>query len=192
MIRITGGKFKGRVIKIPKRLKVRPTRAMVREAIFDMIGPKIVNATVLDLFSGSGLLGLEAKSRGAKQIFFVEQDKTTCKTLKDNIASLTGAHDDPILCNTVYKAIKRLNHTEIKFDIVLMDPPYEMDAVPILNILSTTGIVKTKGWIVVERGKHSLEVIPEGLEEIRKKTYGYSKVYILRLFNLQEEREKTA
>lgn len=179
MIRITGGKFKGRVIRLPKGLKVRPTSSMVREAIFDMIGPKIINATVLDLFSGSGLLGLEAKSRGSKQVFFVEQDKTTCKVLKDNVATLTQLHEDPILCSTAYKALRQLNHAGIRFDIALLDPPYAMDVAPVLNTFSTTGIVKASGWIILERGKHALDTIPGDFVKIKVKTYGYSKVYIL-------------
>ena len=158
---------------------------MVREAIFDMLGPRIIEATVLDLFSGSGLLGLEAKSRGAKQVFFVERDKTTCKILKNNLASFTQLHETPILCNTANKAMKQLLEAGIRFDIVLVDPPYDLNINPVLNTLSSTGIVKPKGWVVVERSKLSLDIMPENFAEIKKKTYGYTRVTIFQLINSQ-------
>ena len=183
MIRITGGDYKGRLIKIPKNQKVRPTRSMVRQAIFNMIGSRILDAVVLDLFSGSGLLGLEAKSRGAKQVFFVENDKLVCKVLKNNLEAIVLRYQDPILCTTAKKALRQFLQAGVRFDIVLMDPPYQMDIGPILNTLSTTGIVNAGGWIVLERGKMTDLTIPEGLAEIKEKTYGYSKIYIFSPLN---------
>jgi len=184
MIRITGGEYKGRLVKIPKGDKVRPTRAMVREAIFNMIGSRILGAVVLDLFSGSGLLGLEAKSRGAGQIFFVEYDKAVCRILRDNLVSLTQYRRDPILCTTAQRALKQFQQAGVRFDIVLMDPPYQMDVMPILKSLSVTGIVKKEGWIVLERGKTlDVNTIPEGLVEVKEKTYGSSKIHILQPLN---------
>ncbi len=179
MIRITGGKFKGRTIKIPKNLKVRPTRSMVREAIFDMIGDRIRGAVVLDLFSGSGLLGLEAKSRGADKVFFVERDRAVCRTLKENLFSLTSLRRDPILCSTVQRALRQLAQAGVSFDIVLMDPPYQMSIDPVLKSLGATGIVTPGGWVILERGKaFPRDSVPDGLTLVKEKTYGSSKVYI--------------
>ncbi|RTZ90518.1 MAG: 16S rRNA (guanine(966)-N(2))-methyltransferase RsmD [Deltaproteobacteria bacterium] len=189
MIRITGGEYKGRLIKIPKNQKVRPTRSMVRQAIFNMIGNRIFDAVVLDLFSGSGLLGLEAKSRGARQVFFVENDKMVCKVLKNNLAAVTQRFRDPILCTTAQKALRQFHQAGVSFDIVLMDPPYQMNVGPVLKSLSSTGIVKAGGWIVLERGKTTELTIPEGLVEIKEKTYGYSKIYIFSPFNPSTESE---
>ncbi len=180
MIRITGGRFKGRSIKTPKGKKVRPTRSMIREAIFNMIGPRIVEATVLDLFSGSGLLGIEAKSRGAAKVFFVEQSRNVCKILRENIASLMEAPEDPVLCLPALKAIKLLHRTGVRFDLVLMDPPYALETGPILNALSATGMLKLEGWIVMERGKLSANAkLPSGLVEIKRKIYGTTTIYVL-------------
>ena len=185
MIRITGGEYKGRLIKIPKNLNVRPTRSMVREAIFNMIGHKIFDAVVLDLFSGSGLLGLEAKSRGARKVFFVERDKAVCRILRRNLSALLPSRQDPILCTTARRALTQFRQAGIKFDIVLLDPPYQMDISPILKSLCTTGIVITEGWIVLERGKTQDELlIPEGLVRIREKTYGTSRIHIFQTVNL--------
>jgi 16S rRNA (guanine(966)-N(2))-methyltransferase RsmD len=152
---------------------------MVREAIFNMIGPIILDAVVLDLFSGSGLLGLEAKSRGAREVFFVEHDKAVCRILRRNLSTLLSTHQSPILCTTAQRALRQFRQAGIRFDIVLLDPPYQMDVNPILKSLCATDIVKAEGWIVLERGKaQDMHIIPEGLIKIREKIYGSSRIYI--------------
>ncbi len=181
MVRITGGKFKGKPLKIPRDPDVRPTRSMVREAIFDILGPHVMAATVLDLFSGSGLLGIEAISRGAKSIYFVEQNRYTCKVLKHNLRSLGECPGSRVFCVPVTRALKRFQQSGSLFDIILMDPPYDMDVAPVLNKIATTGIVKPEGKIVLERSKHVLDIIPESLSIIKRKTYGYTQLIILRL-----------
>ena len=191
MIRITGGTFKGRPLKLPRSLKVRPTRAKVREAIFDMLGPRVVGAQVLDLFAGSGLLGLEALSRGAERIFFVEQDRSTCKTLRDNLTSLTMGHKHPILCNPAHRAIHQLSQSGLNFDIVLMDPPYSLEVHPFLKTLVKAGIVRPEGWIILERSRHTLSHTQPGLEEVKTKTYGYTRVFILKPTPMREKGEKS-
>ncbi len=186
MIRITGGKFKGRTLKVPKGQKVRPTRAMVREAIFNILGPRVPGANILDLFAGSGLLGLEAKSRGARQVFFVEQDRAICKLLKDNIMNIVGGLEDTILCYPVHRALKQIEKDKIKFDIILMDPPYVMEVTPLLNTLVSADIVRLGGVIVLERGKASASGIPSpptGLAEIKRKTYGTTSILIFQTAN---------
>ncbi len=178
MIRITGGALKGRFLKSPQGKKVRPTRSVVREAIFDMLGPRVVGAMVLDLFSGSGLLGLESISRGARQVFFVEQDRFTCRVLKNNIHALCQEYENPILCGPVNTAMKQFMRSRIQFDIVLMDPPYELNINSILRTLSKTDIVKKHGWVIVERSKHSRDIVPESFQEIKQKTYGQTRITI--------------
>ena len=188
MIRITGGKYKGRPLKLPRDPNVRPTRSMVREAIFDILGPDIVGATVLDLFSGSGLLGIEAISRGAGKVFFVERDKLTCKILRHNLRSLEEGKENLILCIPAHRALKRFKQADVFFDIILMDPPYSMNVTPALNKIASTDIVKPEGKIILERSKHALDTIPKVLSVIKRKTYGYTQLIILQPITGNEER----
>ncbi len=190
MIRITGGDFKGRALKLPKGLKVRPTRSKVREAIFNILGPRVIGARVLDLFAGSGLLGLEALSRGAERVFFVEQDKTNCRMLKNNVATLTAGQIHPILCNPAHRALRQLSQSGIDFDIVLMDPPYALDVYTILKALLRGDLVRPQGRIIVERNRHAVDLWPEGLEEIKTRTYGSTRITILRPVQGQKKGER--
>ncbi len=152
---------------------------MVREAIFDMIGPKVMGATVLDLFSGTGLLGLEAMSRGAEEVYFVEQDRQTCGLLKENLSIFCAKPYERLFCMSVERALKQLKSRKAHFDIVLMDPPYALDVAPLLNTLATLGIVNPNGWIVVERETGSLMGgLVESLLEIKRKRYGQTTVYV--------------
>jgi len=178
MIRITGGKWKGRALKTPPGLKVRPTRSMVREAIFNMAGARIVNARILDLFAGSGLLGLEALSRGAREAVFVERDKGSCKVLKNNILKFETVRQTTLLCQDISRAIMRLKQQKRIFDIALLDPPYALPASSVLNTLASAGIMALESWLIIERGKTPITEIPETLQRLRQKKYGDTMIYI--------------
>jgi 16S rRNA (guanine966-N2)-methyltransferase len=119
-MRIIAGTHRGARIAAPKGLATRPTGDRVREAAFNLIGP-VDDARVLDLFAGSGALGLEALSRGAESVTFVESDKTACRTISDNLAKLklTGAR---VTCGDAVSAVRRESR---QYDLILVDPPYE-------------------------------------------------------------------
>jgi 16S rRNA (guanine966-N2)-methyltransferase len=119
-MRIIAGTHRGARIAAPKGAATRPTGDRVREAAFNLIGP-VDGATVLDLFAGSGALGLEALSRGAASVTFVEADRAACRTIADNLAKLklTGAR---ITCADAVWALRQETRA---YDLVLVDPPYE-------------------------------------------------------------------
>ena len=119
-MRIISGSRKGARIAAPKGIATRPTGDRVREAAFNLIGP-VDGAAVLDLFAGSGALGLEALSRGAASVTFVENDRVACRTIADNLAKLklTGAR---VVCADALWTVRRDERT---YDLVLVDPPYE-------------------------------------------------------------------
>jgi 16S rRNA (guanine966-N2)-methyltransferase len=119
-VRIIAGSRKGARIFAPKGSDTRPTGDRVREAAFNLIGP-VEDATVLDLFAGSGAMGLEALSRGAASAVFVESDRDACKTIERNLDKLrvTGA---TVLCRDALQALVSSNRT---YDLVLCDPPYD-------------------------------------------------------------------
>jgi 16S rRNA (guanine966-N2)-methyltransferase len=121
-VRIIAGEHRGRRIDAPKGEKTRPTSDRVRENAFNLIGP-VDDATVLDLFAGSGALGLEALSRGAASCVFVESDRDACRVVNANLDKL-GLHAT-VLCRDVFSALAGERGT---YDLVLCDPPYDFKA----------------------------------------------------------------
>jgi 16S rRNA (guanine966-N2)-methyltransferase len=123
-MRIIAGSRKGARIFAPKGTETRPTGDRVREAAFNLIGPVLIDgATVLDLFAGSGAMGLEALSRGAARATFVESDREACRTINRNLdkLALDGA---TVLCMDALTALRGDARTGTRYDLVLVDPPY--------------------------------------------------------------------
>jgi 16S rRNA (guanine966-N2)-methyltransferase len=123
-MRIIAGSRKGARIFAPKGRETRPTGDRVREAAFNLIGPgRVVGASVLDLFAGSGAMGLEALSRGAGQAVFVESDRGACRAINRNLdkLELTGA---TVLCQDALAALRGDARLGRRYDLVLVDPPY--------------------------------------------------------------------
>ncbi|MGB2875241.1 MAG: 16S rRNA (guanine(966)-N(2))-methyltransferase RsmD, partial [Gaiellaceae bacterium] len=123
-MRIVAGSRKGHTIYAPKGLETRPTGDRVREAAFNLIGP-VDGASVLDLFAGSGALGLEALSRGAARAVFVESDREACRAIERNLDKLrlTGA---VVICQDARTALAADAAASRRYDLVLADPPYRM------------------------------------------------------------------
>ncbi|MCK9198429.1 MAG: 16S rRNA (guanine(966)-N(2))-methyltransferase RsmD [Bacilli bacterium] len=125
-MRIIAGEFKGRLINAPSGRNTRPTLDKVREAIFSIIQFNVDKCVFLDLFSGSGAIGIEAISRGASKVVFNDYDNRAISVIKDNIQSLKiDSNQYEILNNDYYKTLSILKQKEYIFDIVFLDPPYE-------------------------------------------------------------------
>ena len=122
-MKITSGKYKYRNIELPKG--IRPTTGKVREAVLSMVGPWTDGAAVLDLFAGSGSLGLEALSRGADHCFFCESSRANSKVLLSNISECGAGEESTVFNNDYQAAISKLGGLGITLDVVFMDPPYE-------------------------------------------------------------------
>lgn len=120
-MRIVAGRWKGRRLKAPSGRAVRPTTDRVREAWMAAAGPEIPGARVVDLFAGSGALGLEALSRGAEDVVFVERARDALRTLRDNIESLEAADEVTVVGDDVFRYLDR---TRPYFDVAFADPPY--------------------------------------------------------------------
>jgi 16S rRNA (guanine966-N2)-methyltransferase len=123
-VRIIAGSRKGHTIQAPKGTDTRPTSDRVRENLFNLVGP-VDGAAVLDLYAGSGALGLEALSRGAARAVFVESDRDACRTIDHNLdrLRLTGA---TVLCSAVETVLAQELTAGREYDLVLLDPPYDM------------------------------------------------------------------
>ncbi len=144
-MRIISGRFKGRIIKMPRG--IRPTQDKVRKALFDILGD-ITGLSFLELYAGSGAVGLEASSQGAGRVLFVERDRRCIKQIKQNL-QVSGLSDYRVIGRDVIEAVKQLGQQDEKFDIIFLDPPYYRDfAKKTLKILSHYDIVSPNGLII--------------------------------------------
>ncbi|UCD70630.1 MAG: 16S rRNA (guanine(966)-N(2))-methyltransferase RsmD [Syntrophobacterales bacterium] len=173
-MRIIGGKAKGRKLIAGKTRVIRPTRDNVKESIFSMIQGNVEGGVVLDLFAGTGNLGLEALSQGAKKAIFVENDKTPLAILMRNI-DLCGFRDRAeILSLDAELALKALRRRAEKIDLVFIDPPYGSGYVDkTLRFINSHDMVSRGGAIVVEHGSAETPANQWGRLSLRKrKRYG--------------------
>lgn len=167
-LRITGGEARGRVVRQPVLDGVRPTSARVREALFSMIGQDLSGLTVLDAFGGSGLLGLEAWSRGA-DVVVVERRAHVARAIRDTAADLGAAVDVKV------GDVLTLGPSLGRFDVLLCDPPYAQDAGEVLTRLG--GAVR--GLLVYESdAKASLPQTCAGLTLDRVRRFGGTALWV--------------
>ncbi len=157
-LRIISGEFRGRLIQVPQSKEIRPTTDRVRETLFNLLNNKIDfnKIKVLDLYSGSGSLGLECLSRGASEIHFIEKNFLIYKNLKNNIASL-GATDK---C-TVYR-MEALKYSQSNlnkdYDLIIADPPFFKDDIyEVVNNLIKSKFLNKNGFIIIERSIQTKE-----------------------------------
>lgn len=174
---ITSGRFRGRRLSVPKGLITRPTRSLVRQALFDMVGPSIVGANVLDLYSGSGALGLEALSRGARHVVFVENHPRALAALRANIASC-GVNDEEF--TLLAMDVARWEPVgELPYDLVQADPPFAMvSALP--EALERPGVLADGALLAFHApaGRPTVDSGP-GWVSYRDRRYGRSAVHLL-------------
>ncbi len=177
-MRIISGRAKGTRLKTGDNDKVRPTKDVVKEAVFNMILDFPRESKCLDLYAGFGNLGLEAASRGADSVTFVEIDHTNCSIIKENI-ELTHSEDvSEVVCN---KARSYLSYTDKKFDLIFIDPPYDSDEYDkVLEELITKECLINPAILVVEyyvREKPEIDL--EDYLLLREKEYGTTGILLL-------------
>jgi len=160
-MRVISGLYKGRLLKLPKGLEIRPTQDRIKESMFEIIKPYLMDSDVLELFAGTGALGIEALSRGAKSATFVERDPLCLKTIEENLDSLgIRVPEASIVRLDIYKAVQRFADSGDKFGVIIADPPYGMDHIRKLLIkLNTYDILKKPHLVVIEHTKR--EDIPK-------------------------------
>jgi 16S rRNA (guanine(966)-N(2))-methyltransferase RsmD len=124
MLRVISGTFKGRKLFAPRSRSVRPTSDRVKEALFQILGPFVEGASVLDLYAGSGNLGFEALSRGALRCCFVERDPACCAVIDKNVERLELQAVSRVMRFECTRAVRILSARAERFDLVLVDPPY--------------------------------------------------------------------
>lgn len=173
-MRIITGRARGLHLTVPKNYDVRPTADRVKESVFNIIGSKVIGAEVLDLFAGTGNLGLECWSRGAAQVTFIDESKESLRLVKSNIAKCRAEADCLVLKGSAPAVALRLAEQGKRFDFAFCDPPYNKGWVQqILLTLAKTPFLKPGGYLVVERSAHDeIGELPEGSELVRSERYG--------------------
>ena len=155
MLRVIGGTVGGRKLNTVKGLSTRPTSGRVKEALFNMLASEIRGREVLDLFAGTGSLGIEALSRGAERAVFVDKSARCCSVIRDNLVNTGFTGSAEVYLMDFAEGIKFLAREGRKFDLVFLDPPYNNKNIiqETLNLLEKNDIIETGGIIVVEHRK---------------------------------------
>jgi 16S rRNA (guanine966-N2)-methyltransferase len=170
-VRIVAGSRKGARIFAPKGMDTRPTGDRVREAVFNLVGP-VDGASVLDLYAGSGAMGLEALSRGAASAVFVESDRDACGTIRRNLDKL-GLGGAETVCRDV---LGFLAGERRRFDLILVDPPYDVvESVAVRLALYLPGVLAENGLVVLESSARDEPELPP-LERRTTRRYGSARV----------------
>lgn len=150
-MRVIAGEFKGRRLSTPKGRDIRPTADRVREAVFNIIGPRVHGAVVLDLFAGTGALGIEALSRGAIAATFVDTSREALGVIRRNIEICALKARTHVISCDVYRSLGALGNHNPPFDLVFADPPYHCGyLIPAMENLHASGCLSESALIVVE------------------------------------------
>lgn len=177
MTRIIAGISKGIRLKTIKGPIVRPTSDKVKGAIFNILGDVIVGASVLDLFSGSGALGIEALSRGADSVVFVENNPRCINVIKENLKK--GDFTANVIRGDVYRVIKKLRRNS--FNIVLADPPYGKGLVRnLLSEIDKCSILKNFSFAIIEHSKWDKIEELKPWQKVQGKSYGDTVISVYR------------
>ena len=177
MPRIIAGQWRGRVIKAPEGGDTRPTGERAREALMSMLAADLSGARALDLFAGSGALGLEALSRGAASAVFVDASRKASAILASNIALLGAGERSRLLTMDALAALRVLAADGDRFDIVFIDPPYARDLYrPALELLLRRGLIHPGGIACVES---QAPVDAPGYRVLKDKRYGRAHIRLI-------------
>ena len=174
ILRIIAGTAKGHKIKTPKGIFLRPTSDRVKESLFNILSGMIAGADVLDLYAGTGNLGIEALSRGAGSAVFVDREPANCSLIRENLIHTKLMGNARIIRSDALKAIEKLSGERLKFDIIFLDPPYNKKIIEkALKYIENNDIIKKSGVIAAERDID--EEVPEKtsvLKLVRNERYG--------------------
>ena len=175
-LRVSGGEARGRRLKAPKN--IRPTQGMVKQAIFNMVGPRIEGANVLDLFAGSGALGIEALSRGAASVTFVDQQPRGLAILRQNLDALGFKERAHVVRGDVVHWLEASHDAVRSADFVFLDPPYE--DVVLDRALKVLDRELNSGVVIAEHSRRQQLPALERLRVDRERRYGDTLVTVLK------------
>jgi len=183
-VRITGGEHCGRNVVVPKSDAIRPTQDRVREAVFNILAPEVGGAAFLDLFAGSGAVGIEAMSRGAASVTFVEQSRRHAEALRQNVATILAQRqgDAEVVVADVYRWIA--TYAGAGFTMAFADPPYKLGEergyAQVLATLAGRNVVRSDGLFVAEMTAVQRAEETPGWELLRDRQYGKTRICVWR------------
>jgi 16S rRNA (guanine(966)-N(2))-methyltransferase RsmD len=154
-VRVIAGKFRSRKLKGPGLLRLRPTSDRLRETLFNILGPSLADSLFVDLYAGTGAIGIEAISRGARQVIFVESNGKAAKLARENLAALDIFSGVEFIEADAVKALEKLAKRHVLADFIFLDPPYEStdQHMATLEFLDASHLIAPRGIVIVEHSR---------------------------------------
>lgn len=180
-VRVLSGAARGRRLRVPGGGRTRPTASIVREALFDILVHRgwLTGGAVLDLYAGSGALGIEAGSRGATRVVFVEEARSAARVLRENLAAVDVEHE--VLVMSAQRALAALGRAGASFDGVFADPPYEQGLVDrTVAAVVCAGVLAPGGWLAIEHAARERPTAVPGVAVAVERRYGSTRLTIFR------------
>jgi len=179
VFRVTGGSVRGRKLRGPKGLEFRPTAGLVKKFIFSYPYVDVRGAKILDLFAGAGSLGIEAMSRGAQEVVFVEKSPVVVKILHHNIHLCGFSTESRVHREDVFYFIQKMGKQRQQFDIIFSDPPYKKTYHEMLvRTVDQNDLLKPEGLLIFEHGKQDSGGEDHRIRLLKQKVFGHCIVSI--------------
>ena len=187
-MRVIAGTARGHKLSAVPGNRTRPTADRVKEAVFNKIGPFFDGGVGLDLFAGTGGLGIEALSRGLDKVVFIDRDRAAWATIRKNLAATNLSEKAEVYCTDALKALHLFKRRHCQFDLIFLDPPYKKNTLrPVLEQVAHCSVLRSNGVIVVEHTED--ETFPNQVADLdRNFTRQYGNVHI----SLFQHRDKAA
>ncbi len=178
-LRVIAGEYKGRLLKSPKTDKTRPTSGILRKSVFDICRPWIEGAVFLDVFAGSGAIGIEALSRGASHVTFIDSEKRALLCIQDNLRALKLEEQAQVLLGDALQMLERLEKLKKRFSMIYIDPPYGENNfnLDILTFLDTAQLAQGAHLFIEEPFPSLIEeqkIVFQNLRHIDTRKFGRS------------------
>ena len=166
-MRVISGRFRGRRLRGPRGLQMRPTSDRLKETLFDILGPTVAGTALLDVFAGTGAVGLEALSRGAREVVFIESSPQAVDLIRKNLELCGVTTSYSIIQSNVFAALRVLGRKGYRADTVFLDPPYGWPAYrDLLDTVFRLDLVGHGSCVIVEH--HSKAFLPESVESLER------------------------
>jgi 16S rRNA (guanine966-N2)-methyltransferase len=165
-MRVIAGKYRSRLLKGPGALRLRPTSDRLRETLFNVLGPSLEDCLFVDLFAGTGAVGIEAISRGARETILVESNAKAARLIRENLKSLDILSGAELIEASALRGLEKMAARRLLADFIFLDPPYEKtaDYLEVLEFLDASHLVAPRGIVIVEH--HRKTELPEFLTRL--------------------------
>jgi 16S rRNA (guanine966-N2)-methyltransferase len=167
LMRVIAGKYRSRRLKTPSSFKVRPTSDRLRETLFNILGPSVTDSLFVDLYAGTGAIGIEAISRGARDVFFIDRDPASITLVRQNLESLKISAGVEVITAEAERGLDKLAARHLIADFIFLDPPYNDDGcIEVLEYLDASHLLAPQGIVIAE---HSSKLeLPERLVRLER------------------------